>query len=321
MTKFYKISQKSVVSTTDPAESTIKLLISPTSDEIRFAMDTYDIDEHSLVSAIDPDEVSRLEIESEHFAVIWKSPRRFTSDGTLKFEVSSMGLFVFKNELIILLPDDVSLFDAKYFQKVDSIRDVMLRLLSSSIFHFLGHLRVIDSLSNEIKSKVNSSMENKYLLQMFDLSESLVYYLNAISSNNAVLEKLRMNSRKLNLTSEELELLEDVTIDATQCYKQAEIYSSILTGLMDARGNVVNNNVNTLLKRLTIINTIFLPLNLLASIGGMSEYSTWTSGISWQMAYAFFMVGMVVIGLLTFVAINPSTLKIKKTRAAAKRRM
>jgi len=55
MTKFYKISQKSVVSTTDPAESTIKLLISPTSDEIRFAMDTYDIDEHSLVSAIDPD--------------------------------------------------------------------------------------------------------------------------------------------------------------------------------------------------------------------------------------------------------------------------
>ncbi len=31
---------------------------------------------------------------------------------------------------------------------------------------------------------------------------------------------------------------------------------------MDARGNLVNNNMNTLLKNLTLINVVFLPLNL-----------------------------------------------------------
>ena len=155
-------------------------------------------------------------------------------------------------------------------------------------------------------------MENKYLLQMFDLSESLVYYLNAIASNNSVLEKLRNNSKKLSFTDEESEILEDVTIDNGQCYKQAEIFSNILTGLMDARGNVVNNNVNTLLKRLTLINTIFLPLNLLASIGGMSEFSAWTSGIKWEYAYTFFLLGMVITGIITYFVINPGAIRGKR---------
>jgi magnesium transporter len=277
-------------------------------------MERYGIDEHTLSSATDPDEVSRIEIDTDYFAIIWKIPRRFVSDGSFSFEVSSMGLFVFASQLLIVLPEESPLFDKRHFSKINSIRDVFLRLLSSSIYHFMGHLRVIDAISNEIKTKVNTSMENKFLLQMFDLSESLVYYLNAISANNTVLEKLRINPRKLNLSTDELELLEDVAIDATQCYKQAEIYSSILTGLMDARGTVVNNNVNTLLKRLTIINTIFLPLNLLASIGGMSEYSVWTGHISWQLAYAVFILAMVVIGALMFVIIDPSTRKIKRTR-------
>ena len=81
---------------------------------------------------------------------------------------------------------------------------------------------------------------------------------------------------------------------------------------MDARGTVVNNNVNTLLKRLTIINTIFLPLNLLASIGGMSEYSMWTNKMIWPFAYGIFMIGMVIIGAITFTFINPVIFKRKR---------
>ena len=143
-------------------------------------------------------------------------------------------------------------------------------------------------MSRELENKISSSLENKYLIQMFNLSESLVYYLNAISMNNTVLIKLRNNAEKMGFTPEEIEFIEDLSIENNQCYKQAEIYSTILGGLMDARGNLVNNNMNILLKRLTIINVIFLPLNLIASIGGMSEYSMMTGGIPWQLSYSLF---------------------------------
>jgi magnesium transporter len=310
MVKYY-ILQHNNVFPSESAESPIHLYIAPSETEIEVLEHSFDIDKHTLISASDPDEVPRLELEDEYSAVIWKRPRRFIADGSFGFEVTSMGIFQFKDRLIIIMPEDNNLFERRYFNKVFNIQDVFLRLLSRTITHFLGHLKVIDEISNEIKRKVNTSMENRYLLQMFDLSESLVYYLNAINANGTVLEKLRNNARKLNLTSEDLEALDDVIIDNNQCCKQADIFASILTGLMDARGTVVNNNVNTLLKRLTIINTIFLPLNLLASIGGMSEYSFWTKVVPWPLAYTGLIGGMVGVGLLTMLIINPGILKKK----------
>ncbi len=73
---------------------------------------------------------------------------------------------------------------------------------------------------------------------------------------------------------------------------------------MDARGNLVNNNMNILLKRLTVINVIFLPLNLIASIGGMSEFSMMTNGMPWQISYSLFGLGMLAIGWFTAIVLN-----------------
>ena len=57
--------------------------------------------------------------------------------------------------------------------------------------------------------------------------------------------------------------------------------------------------MNSLLKNLTIINVIFLPLNLIAGIGGMSEFSMMTQGIDWRVSYFLFFVALVLIGWLT----------------------
>jgi magnesium transporter len=85
------------------------------------------------------------------------------------------------------------------------------------------------------------------------MEKSMVYYLNAIHANGVLIDKLRNNVAKLGLAQEELEFLEDMSIDNSQCYKQADIYSNILAGLMDARVSIVSNNLNVLMKRLTII--------------------------------------------------------------------
>src|SRR5438477_511196 len=82
----------------------------------------------------------------------------------------------------------------------------------------------------------------KYFLQMFDISERLVYYVNAIEGNSAVLAKLRANTEKINLSQHQIYYLDDIIHDNAQSGRQSNIYSSVLSGLMDARGNVINNN-------------------------------------------------------------------------------
>ena len=96
-------------------------------------------------------------------------------------------------------------------------------------------------------------MENKYLIHMFTLEKSLVYYLNAINSNAMVIEKIRNNAARIELTHENIELLDDIIIENNQCLKQTEIYSNIISNLMDARASIVNNNLTSLMKTLNIL--------------------------------------------------------------------
>ncbi|MBI5806684.1 magnesium transporter CorA family protein [candidate division TA06 bacterium] len=231
----------------------IQMFINPDEAEKKYLVSELKLDEHTLNSALDPDEQSRLEFEPDHLALILKRPQNYSAREEFLFKVSSFGLFLFKDRLVVVVSEDIPLFEGKIFNKVSSINDAALKLIYRSIYHFVEHLKIINMVSDSLESKISSSMENRYLLNLFTLEKSLVYYLNAINSNSTVIEKLKSNSAKIGFTQEEHEFLDDVTIENNQCYKQADIYSNILAGLMDARVSIVSNNLNVLMKTLNII--------------------------------------------------------------------
>jgi magnesium transporter len=201
---------------------------------------------------------------------------------------------------VVISAEDIVLVEPNFrLHTIKSVLDLMLNVLHSRVFHFLEHLKAIKLMAREIEEKITTSIENKHLIQMFNLSESLVYYSNAINANNVVLVKLRNHIEKSGSSPEAVEVLDDITIDNNQCYEQAKTYSTVFAGMMDARGNLINNNVNVLLRKLTIINVVFLPLNLIAGIGGMSEFTMMTEGINWRISYTLFSVAIVLIGWLT----------------------
>jgi magnesium transporter len=60
------------------------------------------------------------------------------------------------------------------------------------------------------------------------------------------------------------------------------------------------NQTNQVMKRLTLINTIFMPLTLLAGIGGMSEYSMMTGATRWPIAYPLLLAGLALIAVVNY---------------------
>jgi magnesium transporter len=129
---------------------------------------------------------------------------------------------------------------------------------------------VISSISDQLQDKINRAMENRYLINLFTLEKSLVYYLNSINSNSGLLEKIRLNAPKFGFTIEESELLEDTLIENSQCYRQSEMYSNILASLMDARASIVSNNINVLMKTLNIITICIMVPTLVVSAFSMN---------------------------------------------------
>jgi len=60
------------------------------------------------------------------------------------------------------------------------------------------------------------------------------------------------------------------------------------------------NRTNRSVRRLTFITTIFLPLSLLAGIGGMSEWSMMTGPENWKISYPLFLIIMAVLGVVNY---------------------
>lgn len=260
-----------------------------------FPLDPIDIE-----AINDPDEVPRIESSQDGLLIIWNWPDNVSCKDTIQFEVSTIGLFLGRGRAVAIVPRGQLPVTSREFKRLDCVEDFVLRVLLYTVHQYQAHLKAIKMMSTELESKVVTSMENKYLLQMFALGESLVYYHNAVEANSTILTKLRGMVNRLKLTEEQIEFLDDVIIENQQAVKQASIYSVVLSGLMDARGTIVNNNMNVLLKNLTIINVVFLPLNLIASIAGMSEFSMMTQGVDWRISYPAFMLALAVLGWLTW---------------------
>ena len=85
-----------------------------------------------------------------------------------------------------------------------------------------------------------------------------------------VIEKIKNNTAKIGIDGDTQEFLDDIFIENNQCYKQAEIYSNILSGLMDARAGIVGNNLNVLMKTLNIITICIMMPTLVVSIFSMN---------------------------------------------------
>jgi len=252
MRRSYAIASQRLAQVEDET-ALVTMFVNPDASERKYLIEELKIDEHTLNSALDPDELPRLEYEPEHVVVIFKNPRSYSAADRFLLKVMSVGAFLFNDRLVIVASEDAPLLEGIRVSRVQTPMDFLLRLVSRSIFHFREHLKVISAISDQLQDAINTSMENKHLIELFTLEKSMVYYLYAIQGNGAVMDKLKSSAAKLKFSTEQLEFLDDIIVENTQCFRQAEIYSNILTSLMDARASIVSNNLNVLMKTLNII--------------------------------------------------------------------
>jgi magnesium transporter len=230
------------------------------------------IDAHTLDSALDPDELARIELDPawpDYLAIIFKIPRTHSASDSLNLNTTSVGILSHKQQTVVVCKEQTPIVDLPK-PPVKSLPNLILRLMSRTITTFREHLRMVSMLSDELQKIINISADNKHLVDLFTLQKSLVYYLTSIGSNGLLLTKIQRHIKKLGFSEDEIELFEDIMVENDQCYRQAEIASNILASLMDARASVINNNIQLLMKGLTIVTIAIMLPTLVVSAFSMN---------------------------------------------------
>ena len=94
-------------------------------------------------------------------------------------------------------------------------------------------------------------------------------FFNFLKANDATLEKL-LRGRFIKIYEEDQDLFEDVLIEVKQAIEMSGIYSDVLSGTMDAFASLISNNLNIVMKRLTVVTIIMSIPTTVASFYGMN---------------------------------------------------
>ncbi|NJD04414.1 MAG: magnesium transporter CorA family protein [Ruminiclostridium sp.] len=249
-------------------------LVNPSEEEIIKVCSEMEVDPEYFRAALDEEERARIEHENGQFLIIVDVPV-IDKDGINNlYSTIPMGIILLKDAIItVCLRENTIIKDfekkrIKSFYTYYKTRFVF-QLLYKNAAQYLQYLKYIDKASSRIEKDLHKSMKNKELIQLLKLEKSLVYFSTSLKANEIVLEKL-LKHEAVKKYPDDTDLLEDVIIENKQAIEMANIYSSILTGIMGAYASVISNNVSIVMKFLASITIVMAIPTMVASFFGMN---------------------------------------------------
>jgi len=162
---------------------------------------------------------------------------------------------------------------------------------------YLLSIRQIKDEADAAEKAIHGSMKNEMLIRMLNLEKCLVYFSTSLKANEPIWDRFRkINGREL--TEDEKDLVDDVKIEFRQAQDLVDIYSNILSGMMDAFASIIANNLNVVMKMLTLITIILMLPTLIASIYGMNVELPWQHSphaFMFPMIISLFLSGVVFV--------------------------
>ena len=246
----------------------------PTEQELEELENRWHIPIDDVHDANDAEERPRLDQDGDWIIAIVRIPNSFVdNDGDTVFTTAP--LIILKNGNVFLtvsffdspVLDDFIAWSNRRNQPARRGYDLILSLLLSSSVWYLKYLKQMNAMMKTAEERLEESMDNQELQKMMGLGKYLIYFITSLRGNEMVLMRLKKLLR--NATFDE-DLLDDMEIEMQQAYDTATIYSQILDRQQSAYSSIIGNNMNVIIRTLTVITIILMVPTGIAGFYGMN---------------------------------------------------
>ncbi|MFA5779745.1 MAG: magnesium transporter CorA family protein [Elusimicrobiota bacterium] len=163
-----------------------------------------------------------------------------------------------------------------YYPVLSSLRK-KLNETEKEVFSLTEH----DTINDIYRIKRNLSLMKRVLLPQIEVLSDILCFKHGYFSENSIA------------------YFNDVINHAEKIRNKIKEYNEMGRDTLDAQLSISSYKMNDVIKRLTAIMTVFMPLTVITGIGGMSEWSmiTGTTNTNWIFSYLLFTLGLVLIGI------------------------
>ena len=246
----------------------------PTSEELGNLSQKLNVPLDFLTDPLDVDERARIEKENKCTLIVLRVPRFDENDVDIPFTTLPVGIILTGDLVITVCSKDVDVISdfingkVRNFSAGNRSRFLLQIFLRTSLL-YLKYLKEINKRTTVVENELQKALKNEELIKLLNIEKSLVFFTTSLRSNELMMERLQ-KAEIVKMNPDDKDLLEDVIIENKQAIEMSNVYSNILSGMMDAFASVISNNLNVVMKFLTAVTIILMIPTLIASIYGMN---------------------------------------------------
>jgi len=243
-----------------------------------------------------------MEVDEGKLYLIYRVPYYYSKENGLPYATMPLGVMLSDEALIVVgsQQNDVlgEVFSKNIKKQVDYENKIefLFHIIDYSTITYLKFLKQINNETNIIESALEKSTKNEELHKLLQMEKCLVYFNTSLRSNEILIGKLR-NSKYFKNNEVDEELVEDVIIEIKQAIEMTHVYSDINSGMMDAFASVISNNLNIVMKKLTIVTIALAIPTMVASFFGMNIKNFLSESNIAFAAIVLCSVGLAVLGV------------------------
>jgi len=249
-------------------------MVSPNEAEIFSVAEALGVDPSLIRAALDEEEISYIDTTEEGHVLITVDIPIVNDSASAMYSTTPLGIIFARTSIITVCAKESAVISdlEKNLPKNMNVSDrtkFMLTIMFRVASKYLEYLRKINRVSDGIERKLYASQRNKEVVELLRIQKSLVFFSTSLKANYVTLEKL-LKGRALKVTDDDIEILEDIIIEVRQAIEMSTIFTDILSGTMDAYASIVSNNLNVIMKALTVITLIMTIPTMVFSYYGMN---------------------------------------------------
>jgi magnesium transporter len=171
-------------------------------------------------------------------------------------------------------------------------------LIDAVVDNYFVVLERIGERIEEIEEEIVTNPSPVTLQAIHNLKRQVILLRKSVWPLREAISRLERWESKLIKRSTDI-FLRDVYDHTIQVIDAVETYRDMLSGMLDIYMSSVSNRMNEVMKVLTIIATIFIPLTLVAGIYGMNF--RYMPELEWVWSYPFVLLIMLAVGIVMLI--------------------
>jgi magnesium transporter len=267
----------------------VDIFDSPYEESLFILKDIFGFHPLAIDDALEETHVPKIDDWGDYLCLVIQVINKNPQGEMLEYQNQEVDIFISKNYILTYHEGQSDTID-KVWDRVSinnriyerGSENLLYLLLDETASDYIAQTDQFALVINDIEDKLFDHPDAPLLEDIFALKRSILNLRQSISPQREVLNKLARGDYPL-LGSSASMYFRDVYDHFFRLYEIAENLQDLTSNTLEIFLSTINNRMNGIMKTLTVITTLFMPISFLAGFFGMNffapiePYTWWTS--------------------------------------------